>query len=260
MTRRPRRSVTGPRSRLRMTRRGRSTSTRWWRPAIRTRRAGGHRRSLCELRELSAPGRSGRPTAARSTFQGMRAKKGANGGPARPDRAPTGRRSVCTRGSRCRWPTWWPPFGTSWSSRSAARRCGPAGHPRADPLADAVLARRPSTPRPWRSPRPLRGAITAIPAYIWDLGNGPAQQPAPGTPTPTAMDPQIDRHRRLLRQGHLRPPGRHEVTVTLTWTATIHLGAGAGRLDVDLDPIVFTDRRHRHRRLGHQPPLQPDPD
>jgi hypothetical protein len=90
-----------------------------------------------------------------------------------------------------------------------------------------------------RIQRPLAGAITAVPTYVWDLGPGQTATGS-GHRYAEAMDPHSSATDGYYVKGVYNRPGVHEVQVRLTWTATIHLGAGGGALDVDLDPIVFT--------------------
>ncbi len=87
--------------------------------------------------------------------------------------------------------------------------------------------------------RPLAGAITAVPTYVWDLGSGQTATGA-GHRYAEGMDPRSSATDGYYVKGVYDRPGVHQVQVQLTWAASIHLGAGAGALDVDLDPIVFT--------------------
>ena len=84
--------------------------------------------------------------------------------------------------------------------------------------------------------RPLAGAITADPAYTWDLGGGQHATGAGHRYLP-AMDPTRTSSDDYYVKGTYDDPGEHPIHLRLTWSATIHLGA----LDVDLDPIVFAD-------------------
>jgi hypothetical protein len=87
--------------------------------------------------------------------------------------------------------------------------------------------------------RPLVGAITAVPAYTWQLGAGQLGRGA-GHRYTDAVDPRSPASDGYYVKGIYETPGAHQVTVTLTWQASIHLGPVPGGLDVDLDPIVFT--------------------
>lgn len=92
-----------------------------------------------------------------------------------------------------------------------------------------------------RITRPLTGAITATPAYTWDLGEGQTARGA-GHPYQRSIDPTDPASDRYYVTARYNGTGAHVVTLTLTWQAVIHLGPAAGGLDVDLDPITFTDR------------------
>jgi hypothetical protein len=87
--------------------------------------------------------------------------------------------------------------------------------------------------------QPLAGAITADPAYVWDLGEG---QHATGTghPYTPRVDPQDPANAGYYVEGVYHQAGVQRASVTLTWDATIQLGAGPGALRVPLDPITFT--------------------
>jgi hypothetical protein len=93
--------------------------------------------------------------------------------------------------------------------------------------------------------RPLAGAITAVPDYVWDLGAGAGGQPQSGSGAGhrylASLDPRSPATDGYYVKGVYETPGEHRVRLDLTWQASIHLGPAAGGLDVDLDPIVFTD-------------------
>ena len=87
--------------------------------------------------------------------------------------------------------------------------------------------------------QPLPGAITAVPAYSWDLGDGQSGT-GPGHRYSQPMDPTDPSTNGYYVEGTYTQTGRHPVRLTLTWQASIHLGPAVGGLDVDLDPITFT--------------------
>lgn len=88
--------------------------------------------------------------------------------------------------------------------------------------------------------KPLPGAITADPAYAWDLGTGQRATGA-GHRYTQSIDPTKASSDGYYVKGSYDIPGEHSVELRLTWSAEIHLGPAVGGLDVDLDPIVFTD-------------------
>ncbi len=86
--------------------------------------------------------------------------------------------------------------------------------------------------------KPLAGAITADPDYIWDLGDGQTAHGA-GHPYAPGVDPRSPAGAGYYVAGSYRQTGAHPVRLVLTWEARITLGPAGSGLVVDLDPIVF---------------------
>jgi hypothetical protein len=83
---------------------------------------------------------------------------------------------------------------------------------------------------------PVAGAITAIPHYTWDLGDGITAEGV-GHPYDQQVDPSKPESDGYYVKAFYSTPGLKKVQLTLTWQASIRLdGFGV----VPLDPIVFT--------------------
>ena len=87
---------------------------------------------------------------------------------------------------------------------------------------------------------PLPGAITADPAYSWDLGDGQHGVGAGHRVHARRWIRAVRARGVITSRASTRQVGSQRSTLTLTWAASIQLGAGAGALTVPLDPITFT--------------------
>jgi hypothetical protein len=94
---------------------------------------------------------------------------------------------------------------------------------------------------------PVPGAITAIPHYTWDLGDGITAEGA-GQPYDQRFDPKSPDSDDYYVKAFYRTPGLKEVHLTLTWQASIRLD---GFRVLPLDPIVFTATATATAKTAH---------